>query len=56
MTRLRASLSLDLDNQLSYMKTHGDSGWEDFPSYLDIAVPRILEFLGSLSDVGVAGD
>lgn len=40
-----ASLSLDLDNQWSYMKTHGDSGWENFPSYLDVVVPRILQFL-----------
>ncbi len=40
-----ASISLDLDNQWSYMKTHGDAGWKDFPSYLDLAVPRILEFL-----------
>lgn len=40
-----ASLSLDLDNQWSYMKTHGDSGWETFPSYLDILVPRVLDFL-----------
>ena len=40
-----ASLSLDLDNQWAYMKTHGDAGWESFPSYLDLAVPRILTFL-----------
>ena len=40
-----ASLSLDLDNLWSYMKTHGDSGWESFPSYLDIVVPRVLDFL-----------
>ena len=40
-----ASLSFDLDNQWSYMKTHGDSGWESFPSYLDLVVPRVLEFL-----------
>lgn len=40
-----ASLSLDLDNQWSYMKTHGDSGWESFPSYLEVVVPRILEML-----------
>ena len=40
-----ASLSLDLDNQWSYMKTHGDAGWETFPSYLDIVVPRVLAFL-----------
>ncbi len=40
-----ASLSLDLDNQWSYMKTHGDDGWQSYPSYLDVAVPRILDFL-----------
>lgn len=40
-----ASLSLDLDNKWSYMKTHGDAGWESYPSYLDIVVPRVLEFL-----------
>ena len=40
-----ASLSLDLDNKWSYMKTHGDAGWEDFPSYLDTVVPRALQFL-----------
>jgi peptidoglycan-N-acetylglucosamine deacetylase len=39
-----ASLSLDLDNKWSYMKTHGDPGWESFPSYLDILVPRVLNF------------
>ena len=40
-----ASLSLDLDNQWSYMKTHGDAAWSEYPTYLDWAVPRILEFL-----------
>jgi peptidoglycan-N-acetylglucosamine deacetylase len=40
-----ASLSLDLDNQWSYMKIHGDPGWETFPSYLDLVVPRALAFL-----------
>ncbi len=40
-----ASLSLDLDNKWSYMKTHGDAGWESFPSYLDTVVPRTLQFL-----------
>lgn len=40
-----ASLSLDLDNKWSYMKTHGDAGWETFPSYLDLVVPRVLAFL-----------
>jgi peptidoglycan-N-acetylglucosamine deacetylase len=40
-----ASVSLDLDNQWSYMKTHGDAGWSSFPSYLDVVVPRVLDFL-----------
>jgi peptidoglycan-N-acetylglucosamine deacetylase len=40
-----SSLSLDLDNQWSYMKTHGDGGWSSFPSYLDTLVPRVLNFL-----------
>jgi len=45
MSKSLASLSLDLDNQWSYMKTHGDQGWESFPSYLDVVVPRVLKFL-----------
>jgi hypothetical protein len=40
-----ASLSLDLDNQWSYLKTHGDAGWESFPSYLPVVVPRALDIL-----------
>jgi hypothetical protein len=40
-----ASLSLDLDNKWSYMKTHGDAGWEKFPSYLDLLIPRVLQLL-----------
>ncbi|HMC10485.1 MAG TPA: polysaccharide deacetylase family protein, partial [Pirellulaceae bacterium] len=43
-----ASLSLDLDNKWSYLKTHGDRGWESFPSYLDTVVPRFLDMLGGL--------
>lgn len=27
------------------MKTHGDRGWESFPSYLDVVVPKFLELL-----------
>lgn len=45
MTKPLASLSLDLDNKWSYMKTHGDEGWEAFPSYLDVVVPRVLGLL-----------
>jgi hypothetical protein len=39
------SLSLDLDNLWTYMRIHGDEGWDRFPSYLDVVVPRFLEFL-----------
>lgn len=45
MSKPLASVSLDLDNQWSYMKTHGDAGWEQLPSYLSIVVPRVLDFL-----------
>jgi peptidoglycan/xylan/chitin deacetylase (PgdA/CDA1 family) len=45
MSNRLASLSLDLDNKWSYMKTHGDAGWERFPSYLDVVMPRVLEML-----------
>ena len=39
-----ASLSLDLDNKWSYLKTHGDPDWESFPSYFDLVIPRFLDF------------
>jgi peptidoglycan-N-acetylglucosamine deacetylase len=48
MMKPLASLSLDLDNEWSYLKTHGDVQWEALPSYLDVAVPRALDLLGSL--------
>ncbi|MBK5269980.1 MAG: polysaccharide deacetylase family protein [Bacteroidia bacterium] len=43
-----ASISLDLDNQWSYMKIHGDEGWDKYPSYLDIFIPYVLEVLDKL--------
>jgi hypothetical protein len=43
-----ASMSMDLDNQWSYMKTHGDRGWESFPSYLDVLLPYAMELLDAL--------
>ncbi len=43
-----ASLSLDLDNQWSYMKTHGDAGWDSFPTYFDTVIPRFLEVFDTL--------
>jgi hypothetical protein len=40
-----ASMSLDLDNAWSYLKIHGDSGWERYPSYLDFFIPFFLDVL-----------
>ena len=40
---MKASLSLDLDNLWSYLKTHGDAAWTDYPSYLDRVIPFVLE-------------
>jgi len=40
-----ASLSLDLDNLWSYLKTHGDSSWELYPTYLDTFLPLVLDLL-----------
>ena len=45
MPKLMCSLSLDLDNLWSYLKTHGDAGWDAYPSYLNVVVPRVLDFL-----------
>lgn len=44
-----ASLSLDLDNKWSYLKTHGDAGWDAYPTYLPLVVPRFLKVLGDLN-------
>jgi peptidoglycan/xylan/chitin deacetylase (PgdA/CDA1 family) len=38
-----ASLSLDLDNEWTYLKTRGIADWQSFPSYLDVVTPRFLE-------------
>lgn len=46
--KLLASISLDLDDQWSYMKVHGDDGWEEFPSYLDIVIPIFLDVFDRL--------
>ncbi|OWK42956.1 polysaccharide deacetylase family protein [Fimbriiglobus ruber] len=45
MPRPLCSLSLDLDNLWSYLKTHGDPGWDTYPSYLETIVPRVLALL-----------
>ncbi len=50
MTRPLASISLDVDNLWSYLKTHGDAGWESRPTYLPTFSPIVLE---SLDRVGI---
>ncbi|MGN6604056.1 MAG: polysaccharide deacetylase family protein [Ginsengibacter sp.] len=47
--KMMACVSLDLDDQWSYMKVHGDAGWETFPSYLDVVVPVVLDVLDELN-------
>jgi hypothetical protein len=39
------SVSLDLDNLWSYMKIHGDAGWQDYPSYLERLVAVVGQCL-----------
>jgi len=45
MSQPLASLSFDLDDKWSYLKTHGDAGWTSLPSYLDVVIPRALDVL-----------
>lgn len=45
MSKPIASLSLDLDNLWTYLKTNGDPSWQTFPGYLETVVPRILDVL-----------
>lgn len=42
-----ASVSLDLDNKWSYLKTHGDAEWESYPTYIDSLLPRVLDLLAA---------
>lgn len=44
-----ATISLDLDNQWSYMKIHGDVGWEQYPSYFNIFIPHVLDLLDEMN-------
>lgn len=39
-----ATLSVDLDDLWSYLKTHGDDAWRSFPSFLALVVPHALRF------------
>lgn len=46
--RAAAGLSLDLDNLWSYLRSYGDHRWREYPSFLQIAVPRIVDTLAEL--------
>jgi peptidoglycan/xylan/chitin deacetylase (PgdA/CDA1 family) len=43
-----ASLSLDLDDLWTYLRTRGDPAWTDRPTYLPVFVPRVLDELDRL--------
>lgn len=43
-----ASVSLDLDNHWSYLRVHGDPHWVDYPTFLPVVVPRVLELFGAI--------
>ncbi len=44
-SKMKASISLDLDNQWAYMQVHGDEGWDEYPSYLNKFLPHALDML-----------
>lgn len=53
-----ASVSVDLDNLWSYLKTQGVVGWQEHPGYLERITPRILacfERLGLTSTFFIVG-
>jgi peptidoglycan/xylan/chitin deacetylase (PgdA/CDA1 family) len=39
------SLSLDLDEKWVYLRTAGHRAWAEYPSYISLVVPRVLEVL-----------
>lgn len=43
-----ASVSLDLDDLWTYLRTRGDPSWQDRPSYLPLFLPQMLEVLQQL--------
>jgi hypothetical protein len=47
-SRITVALSIDMDNQWSYMKTHGEAGWKSYPSYFDTLLPYLLDLLDEL--------
>lgn len=48
-SKTAASLSLDADNLWAYQMTHGDPGWEQYPTYLESLVDAVLPALAERS-------
>lgn len=46
MSKMIASLSMDLDNKWAYLRAAGRQDWEDRPGYLPMVVDRIVDVLG----------
>ena len=46
--RLRATISFDLDDLWTYLKTRGNRSWVSYPTYLPVIVPRALALLDEL--------
>lgn len=46
--RPSATLSLDLDNLWCYQRSFGLEAWRSYPSFFELALPRILDFLDCL--------
>ena len=43
-----ATLSVDLDNLWCYQRSFGLEGWRQYPSFLEVALPRLLDLLDRL--------
>lgn len=49
--RAAATLSIDLDNLWSYLKTKGDAAWRSFPTFLGTVVPTLSNLLDQRGQV-----
>lgn len=49
VTRPMASLSFDLDDKWTYLKTSGHAEWASLPTYFHRLVPRLLDLLRALN-------
>lgn len=49
MSKMIASLSMDLDNKWAYLRAAGNQQWQQSSSYLPTVIPRVVEMLGELA-------